>query len=110
MPYIDYRALRDQLRIDRVLYEIGYRATRVTPTTAYGPCPLRCCSAVGTRFYRRCCSINFVENIWFCHECKRGGNALDLFARAKNMTPYYAAQELCRLLEIPLPLRSDNPR
>jgi hypothetical protein len=108
VPYIDFSELRQRIKISRVLHEIQYRAVWSTPSRAFGPCPLHCCPSVGPRFWRRCCSFDLEADLWFCHNCKLGGNALDLYARVRHLTVYHAALELCRILEIPVPTRPER--
>lgn len=95
MPFVDFREVRRLVPIAKVLELIGYKSVGIAEKSVYGPCPLSCCSSLGKRFYRRCCSVDLESNVWFCHACKRGGHQLDLYALAKNLTVYEAATRLC---------------
>ena len=71
-----------------------------------GPCPLHG-STSGTS---RCFSANLDRNLFHCFKCNRGGNALELWAAAKRLTPYDAAIDLCDRLGLPLPILNGRNR
>ncbi|MGE0529134.1 MAG: CHC2 zinc finger domain-containing protein [Bdellovibrionales bacterium] len=52
----------------------------------------------------QCFSANVEQNVFHCFKCGRSGNALDLWASAKERSIYDAAVDLCQRLAIPLPL------
>jgi DNA primase len=64
-----------------------------------GSCPLH----GSTRGTSRCFSANQEKNVSRCFKCGQSGNALDLWAKATNQTPYDAAIDLCGRLGIELP-------
>jgi hypothetical protein len=48
--------------------------------------------------------------MFHCFKCGNSGNALDLWARAKNLSIYDAAVDLCERLNLPLPTLSAPSR
>ncbi|MHB1423192.1 MAG: hypothetical protein ACYC3I_08365 [Gemmataceae bacterium] len=58
-------------------------------------------SSVGTA---RCLSVNTNAHTFPCFPCNRSGNALDLWAAAKRLSPYDAALNRCPRRNVPLPL------
>jgi putative transposase len=99
-PAIDFAAVRAAITIAQVLTLLGF-----TPRSDYagqqrGACPLHG-STHGTA---RCFSVNTNAHTFHCFKCGRSGNALDLWAAANRLSIYDAAIDLCRRLNIPLPL------
>ena len=95
-PAIDFEAVKSLVTIAAVLNLLGVAANK---TQHRGPCPLHG-STSGTS---RCFSANLERNLFHCFKCGQSGNALDLWAKAKQLTPYDAALDLCERLAIPLP-------
>jgi putative transposase len=100
LPAIDFVAVRAAITIAAVLQLLGFQANSTRGTQQRGPCPLHG-STNGTS---RCFSANLDEQIFHCFKCGCSGNALDLWAKAKQLSIYDAAIELCQRLNIPLPL------
>jgi transposase InsO family protein len=99
-PAIDFDAVRAAISMAVVLQLLGFPAHTTHDAQQRGPCPLHG-STAGTS---RCFSVNHSDHIFHCFKCGRSGNALDLWAQAKRLTPYDAALDLCQRLNIPLPL------
>ena len=99
-PAIDFAAVRAAVSLAAVLELLGFQARTSRSGQQRGSCPLHG-STSGTS---RCFSANLERNLFHCFKCGRGGNGLDLWAQAKNLTPYDAALELCQRLAIPVPL------
>jgi transposase-like protein len=97
-PAIDFAAVRAAITLAAVLQLLGCQL-RGTSAQQRGPCPLHG-STSGTA---RCFSANLDKNAFHCFKCGRHGNALDLWAAAKQLSPYDAAIDLCQRLGIPLP-------
>jgi putative transposase len=103
-PAIDFLALRNLLSIAAVLQLLGCQALTTHATQQRGPCPLHG-STSGTS---RCFSAHLDRNLFHCFKCGRSGNALDLWAAATQQTPYDAAIDLCRRLNLTLPTLTAN--
>ena len=106
-PAIDFAAVRAAVSLAAVLQLLGFQPNSRRGAQQRGPCPLHG-STSGTS---RCFSANTDQQVFHCFKCGRHGNALDLWAQAKNLTPYDAAVDLCDQLGIPLPtLPTTAPR
>lgn len=103
-PAIDFPAVRAAVPIADVLRLLGVPAATARGGQRRGPCPLHG-STTGTS---RCFSVHLDRNLFHCFKCNRAGNALDLWAAAKGMTPYDAAIDLCNRLGLPLPTLNGN--
>jgi putative transposase len=104
LPAIDFAAVRAVITIATVLRLLGFKANTTSGTQQRGPCPLHG-STIGTS---RCFSVNLDEQVFHCFKCCCSGNALDLWAKAKQMSIYDAAIDLCQRLGITLPLLSSR--
>lgn len=98
MKAIDFREVRLRVSLDNVLNLLGRTVQKRYGQRGYGPCPLGCSG------YKRCASFDFELNLWFCHHCFEGGNQLDLYCKAENLLPYYAAVRLCGEMGIDVPV------
>jgi putative transposase len=105
-PAIDFIAVRAAITLAAVLQLLGFKANSARGGQQRGPCPLHG-STSGTS---RCFSANLDDHVFHCFKCGCRGNALDLWAKAKNMTIYDAAIDLCQRLGIPLPTLPDPTR
>ena len=101
-PAIDFAAIRALVTMAAVLQLLGFRANSSRGGQQRGPCPLHG-STSGTS---RCFSANLDEQVFHCFKCGCGGNALDLWAKAKQLSLYDAAVDLCERLGIAVPLCS----
>jgi putative transposase len=98
-PAIDFAAVRAAITIAQVLALLGFIPASEHAGQQRGPCPLHG-STHGTA---RCFSVNTTANTFHCFKCGRSGNALDLWAAAKDLSIYDAAIDMCRQLLIPVP-------
>ena len=98
-PAIDFDAVRAAITLAAVLQLLGFKANSTRGAQQRGPCPLHG-STSGTS---RCFSVNLDDHIFRCFKCGCCGNALDLWAKARQLTVYDAAIDLCQRLNIPLP-------
>jgi putative transposase len=98
-PAIDFAAVRSTITLNAVLQLLGFQANTTRGVQLRGPCPLH----GSTSSTSRCFSAKLDDNMFHCFKCGRSGNALDLWAQATNQTPYDAALDLCRRLNIPAP-------
>lgn len=104
-PAIDFPAVRAAITITAVLQLLGFQANSTRGSQQRGPCPLHG-STSGTS---RCFSANLDQQQFNCFKCGCSGNALDLWAKAKQLTVYDAAVDLCDRLHIPLPTLPPTP-
>ena len=100
---IDFEAVKSRIGIAAVLTLLGIEATKVQHR---GACPLH----GSTRGTSRCFSANGPKNVFNCFKCGQSGNALELWAKATQQTPYDAAIDLCGRLGIELPTRDPETR
>jgi transposase InsO family protein len=103
-PAIDFAAVRAAVRMAAVLGLLGFQPRTIHGAQQRGACPLHG-STSGTS---RCFSVNLDAGMFHCFKCGRSGNALDLWAKAQNQTPYAAAVDLCQRLGIPVPLLANR--
>lgn len=103
-PAIDFAALRSLISIAAVLQLLGVRANSTKASQQRGPCPLH----GSTSATSRCFSAHRDRNMFHCFKCGRSGNALDLWSHATQQTPYDAAIDLCRRLNLTLPVLAFN--
>jgi DNA primase len=100
---IDYRDLRERLRIEDVLGWMSWKASSRRDHQHRGRCPL-CSESIdasdhaGSSGGDRNFSVNTQRNIYRCFKCNQSGNALDLWSRYRRLPIYEAAQELEALL------------
>jgi putative transposase len=95
-PAIDFAAVKSLIGIVAVLKLLGVEMTKVQHR---GCRPLHG-STSGTS---RCFSANGQKNVFQCFKCGHSGNALDLWSKATQQTPYDAALDLCARLGIEPP-------
>ena len=98
---IDYAALRAQVPMSRILELLAFRPTRARGPQLRGPCPLPNCPPVWPPRF----SVNVQRHLYHCFACGSGGNQLDLWAAAHQLSLPAAAVHLCRVLRIPVPRR-----
>lgn len=101
---IDYRAVRQQIPMQRVLDLIGYRATSRRGHQLRGPCPLHAAKPS----HLRCFSVNLRSDLFRCFSCGARGNQLDLWAQLHSVSLYTAAADLCAHAAVRIPLISSN--
>jgi hypothetical protein len=97
-PAIDFAAVRAAITMAAVLQLLGFQAHSSRGAQQRGPCPLHG-STSGTS---RCFSVNLDQHTFHCFKCGRSGNALELWAKATQQSPYDAAIDLCQRLGIAL--------
>jgi DNA primase len=96
-PWVDYRALRRQLSMQRVLELIEYRPTSCRGPQLRGPCPLH-----DSTNAPRCFSVHLTRGLFHCFQCGAHGNQLDLWSQLHHMSIHDAALDLGRRIGIPL--------
>ena len=78
----------------QVLDLLGFEPTRRAGQQWHGPCPLHESSPRRSRPF----SVNLASGLYYCHQCRRPGNQLDLWAAASHLPLHPAAVELCHML------------
>jgi DNA primase len=96
---IDYRALRNQIPMERVLDLIGYHPTSGHGQKLRGACPFH----ASAHTYPRCFSVDLTRGLFRCFDCGAQGNQLDLWARLRRLPLYRAALDLCQHAGIRIP-------
>ena len=93
---IDFRRLRNQVKMECVLDELGYLASlHGTGPQRRGPCPLH----DDPHERHRCFSVHLKKGVFRCFhpECRAHGNVLDLWARHTGLPLREASVDLdCR--------------
>jgi DNA primase len=102
---IDYRALRNQIPMERVLDLIGYHPTSCRGRQLRGPCPIH----APQRSSPRCFSVELTRGLFRCFDCGAQGNQLDLWARLQRLPLHKAAADLCHHAGVRVPeINSDS--
>jgi DNA primase len=102
---IDYRALRDQIPMERVLDLIGYQPTSRRGGQLRGACPFHSPEPPDPRSF----SVDLIRGLFRCFKCGAQGNQLDLWVRHRRMPLYKAAIDLCHHTGVRIPvINSDS--
>jgi DNA primase len=102
---IDYRALRSQIPMERVLELVAYHPTSRRGHQLRGPCPFHAPRSP----YLRCFSVELKKGLFRCFTCRAQGNQLDLWARLRRLPLHKAAVELCHHAGVRIPvINSDS--
>lgn len=99
---IDYRELRQRVRLIDLLTQIGWQSTKGRGAQLRGPCPLPACRnklrgdqsrghPVHDHFTF---SVHTTKNIYQCFRCRAAGNALDFWKTYRAISLRAAAAEL----------------
>jgi DNA primase len=103
--WIDYRALRHQIPMERVLELIGYQPTSRRGCQLRGPCPFHAPKHPHPRSF----SVNLTRGLFRCFECGAQGNQLDLWVRFQGLPLHKAALDLCHHASVRVPeIKSDS--
>ncbi len=107
MSQLDYRAIRHQIEMRRVLDLLRYQETTRRGHQLRGRCLLASHDAHAQR--DRCFSAHLERHLFYCFLCHRGGNALDLWAAITRLPFQAATLDLCQRLGVdPVTLPSRN--
>jgi DNA primase len=101
---IDYRALRRQIPMERVLDLIGYHPTSRRGNQLRGACPFH----IPEHPIPRCFSVELQRGLFRCFECGAQGNQLDLWARLQRLPLHKAALDLCAHAGVRIPRIASN--
>ena len=108
MPGIDFSELRRRISMAQVLRLLGFEPVKVRGAQLRGYCPVHRNSTTsgmvhGKRKDRPPFSVNLDKQAYRCFECGSQGNALNLWACARQLPLYAAALDLCQTLGITPP-------
>jgi DNA primase len=95
--WIDHRALRNQVPVERLLDLIGYHPTSRRGHRLRGACPFH---APERPLPPRCFSVELTTGLLRCSDCDAQGNQHDLCAPLRNSPLYKAALDLCDHAEV----------
>lgn len=96
MPSLDFKAIKLEVPLQHVLDHIGWRAVSSKGGQRRGPCPIHRSASQRSR------SFAVLDEFWFCHKCKIGGDQLFLWSLLKDLPLYDATINLCRTLGRPI--------
>ncbi len=99
MPGVNFDLLREQISIVDVLRLLDLTACGQQGDQIRGPCPVHGSSSPQSRSF----AVNVRLGRYYCHRCRSGGNALELWAAVRGVSVYAAAIELCRPLGLEVP-------
>ena len=103
--WIDYRAVRSQIPMERVLELIDYRPTSRRGHQLRGACPFHTSKLPDPR----CFSVELKKGVFRCFACGAQGNQLDLWARLRCLPLHQAAIDLCHHAAVRIPtINSDS--
>ena len=103
--WIDYRALRNQVPMERVLDLIGYHPTSRRGHRLRGACPFH----APERPLPRCFSVELTKGLFRCFDCGAQGNQLDLWAPLRSLPLHKATLDLCEHADVRIPvINSDS--
>jgi DNA primase len=98
--WIDYRAVRSQIPMERVLELIDYRPTSRRSHQLRGACPFHLLDDPNPR----CFSVELKKGLFRCFTCGAQGNQLDLWARLHRLPLHKAAADLCHHAAVRIPM------
>jgi DNA primase len=102
---IDYRVLRAEVSMQRVLELIDYRPTSRRGHQLRGACPFHTSKSPDPR----CFSVELKKGVFRCFTCEAQGNQLDLWARLRRLPLHKAAIDLCQHAGVRIPtINSDS--
>jgi len=99
MPGIDFRALRQHVRLGQVLELLDFVPATRRGAQLRGPCPVH----ASRRPHSHAFVAHLERHCWHCFGCGAGGNALDLWVAVTQLPVYEAALDLCRRLQLDVP-------
>jgi DNA primase len=98
--WIDYRAVRSQIPMERVLELIGYRPASRRGHQLRGACPFH----LPDHPNPRCFSVELKKGLFRCFTCGAQGTQLDLWARLQRLPLHKAAADLCHHAGVCIPI------
>jgi DNA primase len=99
MAGVDFDVVRQRVAMAEVLRLLRFEPTSTRGAQLRGACPIHGSSRPRGRSF----SVNLRLGRYHCFQCGSQGNALELWAAAREVSLYAAAIELCRRLRIEVP-------
>jgi hypothetical protein len=94
---INYRLIRDAIPVLWVLERLGWEPQYRRGQKCRGWCPVH--SQTGHRS-----TILAVDGThWYCHRCRRGGDAIDMYSLVTGEPLYESAVHLCEEFSLDVP-------
>lgn len=94
---LDFTALRDVIRPIDVLLRRGWSPRYHCGDVYRGECPIHRSTSRSSRVF------SCQSRVWYCHKCRRGGDAVRLYAILEGVSDLAAAHALCERFAIPKP-------
>ena len=98
MTWLDYREVRERVRIVDLLEELGWQATKTRGAQLRGSCPLPGCESTRTGGKpspsQQTFSVQRDRNIYRCFRCGSAGSVIDFWSAYRRLTIYEVAKEL----------------
>jgi len=113
MTWLDYREIRERVRIVNLLEELGWQATKTRGAQLRGSCPLRGCKSTTTGGKPSptlwTFSVQRDRNIYCCFRCGSAGSVIDFWSACRMLTIYEAAKELSSKINSHQRSQTSNP-
>jgi DNA primase len=100
MSGVNYGAVRSAVSMQQVLDLLDYVPSRLEGVQVRGPCPIHHSKSADSRSF----SVNLERNAFRCFSCGAQGNQLDLWSQTQSLSLFEATLDLCRQLDVPVPL------
>jgi hypothetical protein len=97
--WIDHRAVRKQVGVERALGLIGYHLTSRRGHRLRGACSFH----APKRPLPRCFSLELTSGLVRCFDCSVQGNQRDLRVPLRSLLPHKAALDLCERAVVRVP-------
>jgi DNA primase len=113
MTWLDYREIRERVRIVALLEELGWQATKTRGAQLRGSCPLTGCGSTTTVASpspsQWTLSVQRDRNIYRCFRCGSAGSVIDFWSAYRKLTIYEAAKELSSKMNSHQRSQTSNP-
>lgn len=103
---IDFKAYKTGEMLVQVIYHFDLRGSTGGRLIRRGPCPLCCLTKPTSRHL----AVDTAKGVWFCHGCKKSGDALTLYSLVANVDVYQAAKDLSQLTRTAVPYLDEGRR
>ena len=98
MTWLDYREIREQVRIVDLLKELGWQTDKTCGAQLRGSCPLPGCKRTETGGKSGPSQLTFSvqrdRNIYRCFRCGSAGSVIDFWSAYRGLPIYAAANDL----------------
>jgi len=96
---INLRAYRTPEMLRWTIWSFDLRSATGTTLTKRGPCPLCSPSSLTSRSL----AVDIPKGVWYCHSCRKSGDAITLYALLAKVSCWEAAVALSDLSKSPVP-------